>query len=205
LTGILSPSGRLLLLNCPRSFQKLGKASGYFFLQETYALCLGSRWASWSLAVPPSMLAQTPTLEQMKLQLGLNPLRYQQAQAAVERGAMESAKQLPTIAPKRFNPAGKAWLSILHTQRGDFQFTVLFSNTARAHELGRTRDWVVISYYDDHHREGQATVVTETRCPLAGKRVALVVRYNAESIIPRVDRRLCLSRQGRSPWLELFR
>jgi len=81
------------------------------------------------------------------------------------------AGRLPTIAPKRFNPAGAAWLSILHTQRGNLHFTVLFSNTARAHALGRTRDWVVISYYDDHHREGQATVVTETRGPLAGKRV----------------------------------
>jgi DNA polymerase (family 10) len=81
------------------------------------------------------------------------------------------ARRLPTIAPKRFNPDREAWLSILHTQRGDLHFTVLFSNTALAHELGRTRDWVVISYYDDHHREGQATVVTETRGPLAGKRV----------------------------------
>jgi hypothetical protein len=81
------------------------------------------------------------------------------------------AGRLPTIAPKRFNPAGEAWLSILHTQRGNLHFTVIFSNTARAHELGRTRDWVVISYYDDHHREGQATVVTETKGSLAGKRV----------------------------------
>jgi putative hydrolase len=81
------------------------------------------------------------------------------------------AGRLPTIAPKRFNPAKEAWLPILHTQRGDLHFTVLFSNTARAHELGRTRDWVVISYYDDHHREGQATVVTETKGTLAGKRV----------------------------------
>lgn len=43
--------------------------------------------------------------------------------------------------------------------------------TARAHELGRTRHGVVISYYDDRHGEGQATVVTETKGPLAGKRV----------------------------------
>lgn len=49
--------------------------------------------------------------------------------------------------------------------------TVLYSNTARAHELGRTRDWVVMYYYDGDHVEAQCTVVTETRGALAGKRV----------------------------------
>lgn len=82
-----------------------------------------------------------------------------------------AAAQLPTIAPKRFNPDGEAWLPILHTQRGDWHFTALFSNTARAHELGRTSDWVVIYFYDNHHQEGQHTVVTETRGPLVGERV----------------------------------
>ena len=81
------------------------------------------------------------------------------------------ANKLPTITPKRFNPEGEAWLPILHTQRGSWHFTVLFSNTARAHELGRTHDWVVIYFYDNHHEEGQHTVVTETRGPLIGRRV----------------------------------
>jgi putative hydrolase len=81
------------------------------------------------------------------------------------------AGDLPTIAPKRFNPEQTAWLPILHTQRADWHFTALYSNTARAHELGRTRDWVVIYFYDDHHREGQHTVVTETRGSLIGRRV----------------------------------
>jgi hypothetical protein len=47
----------------------------------------------------------------------------------------------------------------------------LFSNTARAHDLGRTHDWVVIYFYDDDHRESQCTVVTETHGPMTGKRV----------------------------------
>ena len=81
------------------------------------------------------------------------------------------AGDLPTIAPKRFNPEGKAWLSVLHTDRDGWHFTALYSNTARAHELGRTRDWVVIYFYDAEHAEGQHTVVTETRGPLAGRRV----------------------------------
>ena len=59
----------------------------------------------------------------------------------------------------------------MHTKRGDWHFTALFSNTARAHELGRTNDWVVIYYYDEDHREGQNTVVTETHGPRRGERV----------------------------------
>jgi len=82
-----------------------------------------------------------------------------------------AAGRLRTIAPKRFNPSGEAWLPVLHTEREGWHFTALFSNTARAHELGRTRDWVVIYYYDGEHVEAQCTVVTEPRGALAGRRV----------------------------------
>jgi DNA uptake protein ComE-like DNA-binding protein len=78
---------------------------------------------------------------------------------------------LPTIAPRRFNPSGEAWLPVLHATRDPWHFTALFSNTAQAHQLGRTRDWVVIYFYDDEHAEGQHTVVTETHGPLIGRRV----------------------------------
>jgi hypothetical protein len=81
------------------------------------------------------------------------------------------AGELPLIAPKRFNPEGKAWLPVMHAERGDWHFTALYSNTARAHDLGRTHDWVVLYYYDGDHREGQCTVVTETQGPLKGQRV----------------------------------
>ena len=78
---------------------------------------------------------------------------------------------LRKIAPKRFNPSGEAWLPVLHTRRGDWHFTVLFSNTQRAHELKRTDDWVVIYYHADDEPEAQCTIVTETRGPLQGHRV----------------------------------
>jgi hypothetical protein len=78
--------------------------------------------------------------------------------------------KLPRIAPRRFNPTREAWLPILHTQRGENQYTVLYSNTARAHELGTTHDWVVI-YRDDRGSAGQWTVVTGWYSPLRGKRV----------------------------------
>ena len=79
--------------------------------------------------------------------------------------------ELPTIVPKRFNPSGEAWLPVLHSTRDGWHFTALFSNTAQAHQLGRTSDWVVIYFYDDEHAEGQHTVVSETHGPLAGRRV----------------------------------
>jgi hypothetical protein len=91
----------------------------------------------------------------------------------VDREYREKAErgELPTIAPRRFNPEKKAWLPVMHTVAGEWHFTALFSNTARAHELKRTADWVVIYFYNDHQEEGQHTVVTETQGALKGKRV----------------------------------
>jgi hypothetical protein len=80
------------------------------------------------------------------------------------------AKTLPKIAPRRFNPTGEAWLPVLHTERDKVHYTALYSNTARAHELGTTSDWVVI-YRDDDAGDGQWTVVTARYGALLGKRV----------------------------------
>lgn len=78
---------------------------------------------------------------------------------------------LPRIAPKRFNPDARAWLPILHAERGGWHFTAVYSNTARAHQLGKTRDWVLVYFHDDRHPERQRTVVTESRGMLSGYRV----------------------------------
>lgn len=77
--------------------------------------------------------------------------------AEYRRGA--AAGSLKTIAPRRFNPSGEAWLPVLHTTRGSRHYTALFSNTAHAHAAGRTHDWVVL-YYDGPGGEGQCTVIT---------------------------------------------
>jgi hypothetical protein len=84
--------------------------------------------------------------------------------------SLAEADRLRKIAPRRFNPSGEAWLPILEADEDPWHVTVLYSNTARAHDLGRTRDWVVI-YYDRGGAEGQGTVVTQDRGALAGKRV----------------------------------
>jgi hypothetical protein len=80
------------------------------------------------------------------------------------------AGELRKIVPKRFNPDDEAWLPIIEEDRGDWHFTALYSNTAQAHRLNKTHDWVVI-YYKRDGKEGQATVVTESQGPLEGKRV----------------------------------
>jgi hypothetical protein len=81
-----------------------------------------------------------------------------------------AAGDLPLITPRRFNPEHERWLPVLHTMRGDRHYTALFSNTANAHKLGRTHDWVVI-YFDGSDGEQQSTVVTQLKGPLIHRRV----------------------------------
>lgn len=97
-----------------------------------------------------------------------------------ERSARDD---LPRLTPHRFNPEHRAWLPVLHTEREGRHYTALFSNTARAHQLGTTDDWVVI-YLDDGPRR-QWTVVTETVGTDRGRRTvrgreAETRRYHAD-------------------------
>jgi hypothetical protein len=87
-----------------------------------------------------------------------------------EYRAKAAAGELPTIAPRRMNPSGEAWLPILHTRRDGRDYTALYSNTPLAHRLDRTHDWVVI-YPENGAGQRPFTVVTERRGALAGKRV----------------------------------
>ena len=105
--------------------------------------------------------------------LGTGPRPSAKLLLAIDRAYREqgAAGTLTTIAPIRFNPTQEAWLPVLHCERDGWQFTAMFSNTAQAHQLNRTRDWVRIFFYDSESSEGQHTVVTETHGVLAGKRV----------------------------------
>jgi putative hydrolase len=133
---------------------------------------VGPRRAAMLRAALGSMLGRRP--------LG-RPLRPVEAAPAPEVALLlevdaeyrheAAADHLRKIAPRRFNPSGEAWLPVLHARRGVWDFTALFSNTARAHELGRVWDWVVIYYHTDNQPEGQCTVVTETHGPIEGRRV----------------------------------
>jgi len=81
-----------------------------------------------------------------------------------------AAGELRLIAPERFNPTGDRWLPVLHTRRGARRYTALYSNTERAHRLGRSRDWVVL-YAHDETGEHQYTVITSTHGVLRGHRI----------------------------------
>ena len=94
-----------------------------------------------------------------------------------------AAGQLRLIAPKRFNPEGQAWLPIMHARRDDWHLTLMWSNTARAHELGKTRDWLVVYFRKDGHPEGRCTIVTETRGKRAGQRVVRGREAECEALL----------------------
>lgn len=92
---------------------------------------------------------------------------------AIDRAYREApaAGTLRTITPRRFNPRREAWLPVMHGERDGWTFTAMFSNTELAHRLGRTDDWVVLYFHEDHGPEGQATIVTEHRGRMRGQRV----------------------------------
>lgn len=94
-----------------------------------------------------------------------------------------AAGQLRLIAPKRFNPEGIAWLPVMHARRDDWHLTLMWSNTALAHELGKTRDWLVVYFRKDGQPEGRCTIVTETRGRLAGKRVVRGREAECEALL----------------------
>jgi len=81
-----------------------------------------------------------------------------------------AAGELALIAPRRFNSSGDRWLPVLHTRRGSRRYMALYSNTERAHLLGRTRDWVVL-HCRDADGEQQYTVITGTHGVMRGHRV----------------------------------
>ena len=90
----------------------------------------------------------------------------------VDREYREKAQAglLHLFAPRRFNPTHETWLPILHTQRGERHYTALFSNTARAHQKGKTRDWVVL-FFEDGEKESQSTIITAEWGILEGQRI----------------------------------
>ncbi len=88
----------------------------------------------------------------------------------VEYRRRAAAGTLKRIAPARYNPDHEKWLPVLHTERGPWRFTAVYSNTQKAHELAKTHDWVVI-FFERDGIERQCTVVTATHGSDKGRRV----------------------------------
>jgi len=124
---------------------------------DSVSAILDRRRGAWRRPPP------VPASEEPSIELLLDIDREYREKAA--------AGKLTKIAPKRLNPSGAAWLPVMHANREGWHFTVMYSNTARAHDLHKTHDWVVIYFYDADHAERQHTVVTEMRGSLEGLRV----------------------------------
>ena len=60
---------------------------------------------------------------------------------AVDREYRERSAdgELPTVAPRRFNPEQEPWLPLFELKRGDWYYRALFSNPALAHRLRQFR------------------------------------------------------------------
>lgn len=109
---------------------------------------------------PKQLEQQTASAPSVELLLEVDR-QYQQ---------LAKAGQLRMITPRRFNLDHKPWLPVMSLKKDGWSFDALYSNTARAHELGKTDDWVVVNYARDS-QEGQCTVVTETQGVRRGQRV----------------------------------
>lgn len=115
----------------------------------------------WQQEQPVKPITQTPSVE-LLLEVD-EQYRY-----------LAGVGHLRMVTPRRFNPEGKRWLPVMRMNKDGWSFNALYSNTARAHELDKTHDWVVVSYAPEgapERRRGQCTVVTETRGTRRGHRV----------------------------------
>ena len=101
-----------------------------------------------------------------------------------------AAGKLTQIAPRRFNPERESWLPVLHTTRNGRHYTALFSNTARAHELAKTRDWVVL-FCDNGETEHRFTVITSEFGNLQGQRIVAGREAECEKYYRRVSDQQC--------------
>lgn len=110
--------------------------------------------------IGPSLAPQIATLAQGQADPDEGPPTDLLLDVDTEYRRRAATGELPRVTPHRHNPSRAAWLPVLHTRRGPWLFTALFSNTDRAHDLHRTADWVVLHYHRPGQPAGQCTVVT---------------------------------------------
>jgi hypothetical protein len=133
------------------------KLVGQLPLQPNQRQVLADAVADWQQRQTPQVPAGEPTVADL---------------LAIDHDYRDQAEEgrLPRITPHGQNPDQLKWLPLLSTHRAGWNCRALFSNTALAHRLGVTHDWVVI-YFRNDQAKGQRTVVTEVRGDLRGRRV----------------------------------
>lgn len=122
-------------------------------IRESLAVRLDRDPATWRQIVP----SDEPSVETI---LEIDRIYRQRA----------AQGRLITVAPRRFNPTGTAWLPILRLSRHGHRYCAAFANTARSHQLEHERDWVVV-YREAKADFGIWTVVTARYGPMRGKRI----------------------------------
>jgi DNA polymerase (family X) len=122
-------------------------------IRESLALRLDRQSPTWRQVVP----SDDPSVETL---------------LEIDRLYRERAAQgrLVTVAPRKFNPTGAAWLPILRRTRNGHRYCAAFANTARSHQLDHDRDWVVI-YRETKADFGIWTVLTSRYGALRGRRI----------------------------------
>jgi hypothetical protein len=80
------------------------------------------------------------------------------------------AGELDVVVPRQFNPKQQPWLPVWRARRDGWKFTAAYTNTRRAHEERRVRDWVTI-WFEKDGAEDSSTVVTSRTATLRGERV----------------------------------
>ena len=143
-------------------------------IRECLALRLDRQTPTWRQIVPSDEPSVSTLLEIDRI--------YR------ERAALG---RLVTVAPRKFNPTGAAWLPILRITRHGHRYCAAFANTARSHRLGHEHDWVVI-YRETKADFGIWTVLTSQYGALRGKRIVRGREAECHSYYD-ADRRVQLS------------
>lgn len=156
----------------PKLAEKLRDVLGLKTLEELYSAAQEGRLAE--VGVGPKRLSGIVAALEQRMGPIAAPVDEPELEDLLEmdrqyREGMDDDR-VPRIAPRHFNPEGERWLGVARNDVKGWKMKALFSNTALAHRVGRTRDWVVI-YFERGHIRGQRTVVTETKGELIGRRV----------------------------------
>jgi hypothetical protein len=79
--------------------------------------------------------------------------------------------ELPTVPPRHFDRDTKVLLPVLHTIRGPWHLTALWSNTGRAYRQDRHDDPVAVYFHCEGRPEGRRTITGASRRIVCGREV----------------------------------
>ena len=93
---------------------------------------------------------------------------------------------LQKIAPRHFNPDYKAWLPVLHTTRGPWHLTALWSTRPRAHRHSRCDDPVAVYFHCEGRPEGRRTIAGAAHRIVRGREAECESRDTSKPVSSRL-------------------